>query len=162
VLSVSVTIEGWDQIRESLGAARVRVLPTMLATMRRGLWLHAIPQTKDAVAYQSGIGNAIWGRDQSGLGKQGLVSHGKLIYLGEGKGETALKLRGIPALLEDGGRVREHVIRNGFGRKGKPMRHPGMTLRAHRFGQDAVEKGLAEIQTEVDQAICEMLRRRGL
>jgi hypothetical protein len=170
VITLKITIEGWDRIRESLGTVRGRVIPTMIKTARRGVWLHVVPQTRNAIAQQSGIGRTIWGRDQSGLEKQGLVKQGKLL-IDPQWGRTSLLLRGIPALLEDGGRIKPHIINNPFGRKGVMynrryisggMRHPGMTLRAHGFGRDSMDKGMDPIQREVDEAIGEMLRRNGL
>ena len=161
VITLNIKIEGWDRIRESLGAVRARVVPTMIKTARRGVWLHVVPQTRNAVAQESGIGRTIWGRDQSGLEKQGLVKQGKLL-IDPTWGRTSLILRGIPGLLEDGGTIKPHTIRNGFGHRGRRIPHPGMTLRPHGFGKDSMDKGLDPIQREVDEAIGEMLRRNGL
>ncbi len=161
MITLSLTIEGWDKIRESLGAVRARVIPTMIKTARRGVWLHVVPQTRNAVAQESGIGRTIWGRDQSGLEKQGLVKQGKLV-IGSQYGVTSLILRGIPALLEDGGTIKPHTLRNAFGHPGRRIPHPGMTLRAHGFGKDSMDKGLDQIQREVDEAVGEMLRRAGV
>jgi hypothetical protein len=159
-IRITLTVQGLDRLKSSLGAVRSRVIPTMTKTARRGLWIHVIPKTKEAIAQGSGIGRRIWGENPSGLTDQRLVVASKLI-LGTNYGLTALLLRGIPALLERGGQIQPHVIRSGFGRTGKRMPHPGMTLRPHGFGQAALDKGESSISADVDVAMGEMLRRHG-
>lgn len=159
-INITLTVQGLDRLKASLGAVRSRVIPTMTKTARRGVWLYVVPPTKEKVASDSGIGRRIWGQDPSGLTTQGLVKQGRLV-LGSQYGTTTLLLRGIPALLERGGQIKPHTIRNGFGRKGKRMQHPGMTLRAHGFGQAALDQGESRISADVDVAIGEMLRRHG-
>ena len=159
-LNITLTVEGADRLAASLGAVQVRVVPTMIKTARRGVWLYAVPATKEGVARESGIGRRIWGVNPSGLTDQGLVKQGKLV-IGKHEGITTLLLRGIPALLERGGQIKAHTIRNAFGRKGKRMPHPGMALRAHNFGQRALDRGEARITRDVDVAIGEMLKRHG-
>jgi hypothetical protein len=160
VIELTISLENAEAVRASLSAVSAKVIPTMMRTARRAIWRGPVPKTIQRVARDSGIGSAIWGRDQSGLEKQGLVKQGRLV-LGTTEGETSLVLRGIPALLEDGGKIKEHTIRNGFGRKGKRMRHPGMQLRPHGFGKSSLDQGMAQLQADVDAAITEMVRRNG-
>ena len=159
-LTITLGIEGRERLVGALGSLRVRIIPAMTKTARRGLWVHAVQTTKDSIAQDSGIGRRIWGKDPSGLTDQRLVVASKLI-LGSNYGITSLLVRGIPALLERGGRIQPHTIRSGFGRIGKRMPHPGMTLRAHNAGQRAVNEAAGNIQADVDGAIGEMLRRHG-
>jgi len=159
-LNITLTVEGLDRLRSSLGSVRSRVIPTMIRTARRAVWRYVVPPTKEKIAAESGIGRRIWGENPSGLTTQGLVVQGKLV-IGTAAGTTTLKMRGIPALLERGGQIKPHTIRNGFGRTGKKMPHPGMTLRAHGFGQAALDQGEGQISADVDAAVGEMLRRHG-
>lgn len=159
-LTITLSVEGLDRLKASLGSVRSRVIPTMIKTARRAVWRYVVPPTMDKIAAESGIGRRIWGRDPSGLTSQGLVKQGKLV-IGTVAGTTTLLLRGIPALLERGGQIKPHTIRNGFGRVGKKMPHPGMTLRAHGFGQRSLDEGESQISADVDAAMGEMLRRHG-
>jgi hypothetical protein len=159
-LTVGLTVEGAERLSKSLGAIRVRIIPTMTKTARRGIWVHVIEGTKEGVARDSGIGRRIWGQNPVGLTKQRLVVGSKLI-LGPHAGVTSLLLRGIPALAERGGQIEPHVIRSGFGRTGMRMPHPGMTIRAHNTGQRVMGQNIGKIQKDVDEAIGEMLRRHG-
>lgn len=159
-LTITLRVEGRERLASAFSSVRSRIIPTMTKTARRGLWVHAVQPTKDSIAQDSGIGRAIWGQNPVGLTDQRLVVASKLI-LGSTYGLTSLLLRGIPALLERGGQIAPHTIRNGFGRTGKRMPHPGMTLRAHNAGQRAVDKAAGSIQSDVDEAIGVMLRRHG-
>lgn len=159
-LTVTLSVEHLDTLKGALGSVRRRIVPTMIRTARRGVWRYVVDPVKNMVATESGIGSAIWGKDQSGLTSQGLVVQGKL-NIGSHAGTTTLKLRGIPALLERGGPIKAHTIKNAFGHSGRKMPHPGMTLRAHGFGQRGLDEGEAAIFSDVDGAIGEMLRRHG-
>jgi len=163
VITLTMSVQYWDRVKDSLSTVRTRIVPTMVKTARRGVWLYVVPPTRNTIAFESGIGRSIWGRDQSGLEKQGLVKQGKLLLdAGSHWGRTSLLLRGIPALLEDGGRIKPHTLKNAFGHKGRRIPHPGMTLRAYGFGKRAMDRGLGAIQMDVDVALGEMLRRNGL
>ena len=159
-LTVTLSVEHLDTLKSALTSVRDRTVPTMIRTARRGVWRYAVEPVKNMVATESGIGSAIWGKDQSGLTRQWLVTQGKL-KIEAHSGTTTLKLRGIPALLERGGPINAHTIKNAFGHSGRKMPHPGMTLRAHGFGQRGLDEGEAAIFADVDEAIGEMLRRHG-
>lgn len=163
VITIGLSVERLSQMSQSLAAVGGALIPTMVKTANRGIWRYVVDRVKADVSQASGIGRTIWGRDDSGLDKQGLVRPGRLL-IGADKtwGQASLKLRGIPSLLEQGGRIKPHTIRSGFGRTGKRMPHPGMTLRPHGYGKRAMDAGETRIREDIDAAVGEMLKRRGL
>ena len=160
VITITMSVENAARVSKSLTDTQAAIIPTMAKTARRGVWLYVVPRTRSRIAQESGIGQAIWGRDQSGMEKQGLVKQGKLV-IGQREGFTTLLLRGIPGLLENGGQIKPHTIRNGFGHRGRRISHPGMTLRPHHFGRDTLDAGVGKIGIDINTALAEMLRRRG-
>lgn len=164
MISISLSLENADRVSKSLGQVEHAIIPTMVKTANRGIWQHIVPKVRTRIATESGIGRTIWGHDQSGLAKQGLARPGKIL-IGEGGttwGQASLRLRGIPSLLENGGRIKPHTLRNAFGHRGRRIRHPGMTLRPHHFGRETLDAGEARIRQDIDEALAEMLRRHGL
>ena len=164
VITIGLSLENVDRVSKSLGQVEHAIIPTMTKTANRGIWQHVVSKVRTRIAQESGIGQAIWGRDLSGMEKQGLVRTGRLL-IGEGGttwGQVSLVLRGIPSLVENGGRIKPHTIRNGFGHRGRRIPHPGMTLRPHRIGRDSFSAAEDRIRNDVDAAVGEMLKRRGL
>lgn len=178
MITLEVFPEQMARLKDAMAGVQARTVPTVLKTARKAVWLYVVPEVKTRVANESGIGRAIWGGTShwdgsdrmGGLDKQGLIAQGRLLITQDG-GQTSLVLRGIPALLEGGGPIKPHTIRRPWGNKGpggktlaKPrprMQHPGMQLRAHRFGRDELRTDESEIQSYVTQAVGEMLRRAG-
>jgi hypothetical protein len=170
MITVTIKPDQVERLKGALEAVQAKTLPTVLKTIRKALWVYTVDDTKRAIASGSGIGRRIWGDNPSGLDRQGLVGPGKM-GIGEGEGFTTFVLRGIPALLEGGGPIKPHQIRRPWGNKGKGgkelrkprprMQHPGMTLRAHRFGLRELDADEAQIKAYVDEAVGEMLRRNG-
>lgn len=178
MISVGIDQAQFDRIAAAFQGVQVRTVPTVLRTARKAVWTFVVPDVKARIANDSGIGRTIWGgtsfwdgSDRTiGLDRQGLVTQGRLLITEDG-GQTSLVLRGIPALLEGGGTIAPHDIRRPFGnkdRRGKElekprprMRHPGMRLRAHRFGRDELRSDEGQIQAFVTEAVAEMLRRHG-
>jgi hypothetical protein len=178
VISLHVDPGQMARLKAGFATVSVRTVPTVLRTARKAVWQFVVEDVKKSIANDSGIGRSIWGGksfwDGSertiGLDKQGLVSQGRLLITQDG-GQTSLVLRGIPALLEGGGPIKQHYIKRPFGNKdkgGKPLRqarpkmlHPGMQLRAHRFGRDTLRAAEGKIQGYVNDAVGEMLRRAG-
>ena len=171
VITITMSVENAARVSKSLTDTQAAIIPTMAKTARRGVWLYVVPRTRSRIAQESGIGQAIWGRDISGMEKQGLVKQGKLLMWLK-SGQTSLLLRGIPGLLEEGGRIKPHIIKHPFGHKEgyatrrgggwiAGMRHPGMTLRPHHFGRETLGAGVGKIGIDINTALAEMLRRRG-
>jgi hypothetical protein len=178
VISVHVDRSTFDRVKASLASVQAAFVPTVIKTARRAVWIHVVPNVVKRVANESGIGGAIWGGTShydgstrtEGMTDQGLVAQGRLLITEDG-GVTSLVLRGIPALLEGGGTIAPHAIKRPFGnldprgreleKKRAPMQHPGMQLRAHRFGRDELKRADAAIQADVATAVTEMLRRHG-
>jgi hypothetical protein len=130
----------------------------------------------------SGIGRTIWGKNPSGLTKQKLVT----AIEPRGGGEsvdgtltgdavvTGVKLRGIPRLLEDGGRIKPHTIKPRGGAVGRArlafmgsrglvmprsVRHPGAPVRAHGFAAATLQRNgpaiVADVNLSVQNAVAE-------
>jgi len=164
MISIGLSLENADRVSKSLGQVERAIIPTMVKTANRGIWLYVVHKVRTRIAQESGIGQAIWGRDVSGMEKQGLVRTGRLL-IGEGGitwGQASLVQRGIPALLESGGQIKPHTLRNAFGHRGRRIPHPGMRLRPHHIGRSVFADAEGRIQNDIDAAIAEMLRRRGL
>lgn len=156
-ISINLSIENADRVAASLSSVKERVLPTMMKTARRAAWRTAIPGTKARISSGRGIGQRIWGVNPSGLDK--VVKAGKLL-LGP-TWQTSVILVGIPALLENGGRIKPHFIRRGFGRPRNRIPHPGMNLLAKHHAQAALDKSWPVIMRDVNDAIGVMLKRHG-
>ena len=153
--SVSVDIRGVDHLTHRMDSIAGRLIPTMVKTIQWALYNRgAIPAVKVSVAQRSGIGHTIWGANPSGLDK--IVNAGRAV-IGQDRGQTSLLMKGIPAMLEDGGRIAPHQIRNAFGHRGRRIPHPGMTLRAHGFGRSALEGSRSAITKAVDEAVARMI-----
>lgn len=110
----------------------------------------------------TGIGRAIWGKRASGLSK--LVYGMRVTKVGD-ELQTGIKLKGIPALLEDGGRILPHVIKpknapflvfqagGRWVRTAKGVRHPGMPLLAHNFARTAIARETPAIIEDLNREI---------
>lgn len=121
-------------------------------------------QVRKEIRTGSGIGRSIWGQKAGGLTKQKLVSiippHASADAI-----ETGLSFRGIPKLVEQGGRIKAHVIKANRskrlifeGRAGRTVvthsvKHPGAAVRAHLFGQRAIRQNEPTIADDVNRSI---------
>lgn len=162
-MELSLDLRGVDAL-----IAKNARFPKMLSravvnSFRRTLRRTATSVQRD-IRSQSGIGRTIWGKNASGLRKQSLVT---IIRprVTEGAIETGLRFRGIPKLLEEGGRLKAHKIRGKSargllvfeGRKGlvviKSVQHPGAAVRAHGFGGSALRRNERTIAQDVDASI---------
>ncbi len=111
---------------------------------------------------ESSLGRKIWGRSASGLKSQGLVSI--IEPKGEGDGiVTGLRFKGIPRLLEDGGRIKAHRIKAREGRLvfevggktiyARAVKHPGGPVHKHGFGSRRLRENERLIADDVNRSI---------
>jgi len=163
VIDLQLDLRGVDALltknRRFPGILRRAVVNSLRRTVRRTATV-----VKQEIRSGSGIGRTIWGKNASGLTKQGLVSIIRPRVSGDSI-ETGLSFRGIPKLIEEGGRIKAHRIKGktarGFlafeGRKGliltKSVQHPGSTVRAHGFGGSALRRNERMIADDVNAAI---------
>lgn len=131
---------------------------SLTRTTRRG----ATAVKRDVRA--SGIGRRIWGKDPSGLTKQKLVAAISPRVRGDAI-EAGLRFKGIPKLIEEGGRIKQHKIigktKRGLlvfeGHRGtvfaRGVRHPGGPVRQHGFGAAWLRQNESMISEDVNQSI---------
>jgi hypothetical protein len=156
-ISMSGVREGEAQLRKF---ARMLDRPIINA-LRRGL-TRVATATKNEIRTRSGIGRSIWAKKASTLSKQ--VYRMKVTKRGEDL-ETGIKLKGIPALIEEGGRIAAHSIRPksrpflAFQASGrwiftrKPVQHPGSMVHRHGFAKAAMDREAPAIVEEMNRQI---------
>lgn len=168
----------------SFGRALKRALKNSLQRGAR----RSATETRKQVAAQSGIGRTIWGKNQSGLTKQKLVTAieprgGGEAVEGSLSGDavvTGVRLRGIPKLVEEGGRTKAHTIKPRGGAVGRErlafvtggklvrprsVRHPGSPIRPHGFAAATLQRNapgiVADVNRSVQNAVAEAFLGQG-
>lgn len=160
---IELELRGVDELMEGnrrfLREAARAIKNSLSRTLRR-----TATTVRRDVRTASGIGRSIWGRNASGLAKQKLVSIIEPRSRGEDI-ETGLKFKGLPRLIEEGGRIKPHPIKANRarrlvfeGRSGRlvsiqQVRHPGMTVRSHGFGAAAIRQNEGAIAEDVNRSI---------
>jgi hypothetical protein len=153
VIDVMVQLKGVDKLMASNEAFRKR-LPGMVLNGMRNQIRRTITTVKRDIRTQSGIGQTIWGKNGSGLDKVVTLIQARV----QGTNiETGIKLKGIPVLIEEGGRINPHFIRNGFGRSGNRIPHPGMNVRSHFFARTALDRDSNKVLMEVRLAVQKLI-----
>lgn len=169
MIDLQINLRGVEEILAKnarfLPVLRRAVVNSLRRTTRR-----AATEVKADVRTRSGIGRKIWGKDPSGLTKQGLISIIQPQVRGDSI-EAGLKLRGIPRLLEEGGRYGPHTIRSKRGGflvfEGRPrgefgtssmvvtrkVEHRGSPVRPHGFGGSALRRRQSEIADDLNLSI---------
>jgi len=129
-----------------------------------------------------GIGRAIWGRDvtSSGGARKGsnlptFIKLEKTRWTARGL-EGALKAKGLPALVERGGRTRPHTITSksdgvikfslpslpgGFGFAPK-VKHPGAVVPSRPFMRPALEGHVGLIARKIDERLAASVKASGI
>ena len=117
---------------------------------------------------QRGVGRSLFGQKPSGARK--LISRSKLRER-EGEFVQPIKLKGLAAIQEKGGRTRAHVIRAREGGRlsfrigGKPIfirqvRHPGSNMPAIPFAQRAASRHVGLLAQEMDKELARVVEPR--
>jgi hypothetical protein len=150
-MEVSIQLKGVDKLMAQNRAFAGRLPGTVLNAVRRPL-RRKITVIKKRLRTECGIGTSIWGKDPSGLNRivtllKARVSAGALV--------TGVKLVGIPAKIEGGGRFNPHTIRRGFGRG--PIPHPGSAVRAHNIARQEMDAVAPEVMNAVREDIQKLI-----
>lgn len=153
MIDVMVQLNGVDKLMASNEAFRKKFPGTVLNAFRRQL-RRTITTVKREIATDSGIGQTIWGKNRSGLDKVVTLIQARA---SEGQIETGIRLVGIPRLVEEGGPIKPHFIRNGFGRSGNRIPHPGMTIRAHHIARRALDRDTSKVLMEARLSIQKLI-----
>lgn len=168
-MDLDVELRGVDVLIEANETFRRRLPFNVLSSLRQQV-NRTIATVKKDIAQRSTFGRKIWGKNPKGLDKQ--VTFIKFRVTADGGVETGIKLVGIPRLLEDGGRIKEHTIRGnpflifsapwakGLAVIAKKVNHPGGPVPARRFAAQAMERdsgsALAEVSAGVNRLIGEV------
>lgn len=155
-----------DRLVEQSQAFRRSLARTLKNSFTRTLRRTATVVKKDVRG--AGIGRSIWGRNSSGLTKQ------KLIQTIEPRSDgdeivTGLVLRGIPRIMELGGRLGPHRIKANrakrlvfMGRAGTlvsvgSVNHPGARVRPYGFAAHAIRRNEGMIVSDLDASVAKAL-----
>jgi hypothetical protein len=152
-VELTLQLKGVDQLMAQNRAFAGRLPSTVLNAVRRPL-RRQITVIKKRIRTECGIGRSIWGGNASGLNTvvtliKARVKNGAL--------ETGVKVVGIPALIEQGGRIKPHTIRRGFGRG--PIPHPGSAVRAHNIARQEMDKIGPQIMMAVREDISKLIAK---
>lgn len=164
MMDLTLQLKGVDVLIQTNATFRKRLPVNVLGSIHRQL-KRTITKINRDIATQSSIGRKIWGKNRSGLSKQ--VTLIKARASGDGKAiETGVKLVGIPKLIEDGGRIKPHVIKGDpwlvfQGKTGivsvHSVNHPGGAVHAHRFARQHVERDTSLVLHEVRAGITKLI-----
>lgn len=155
---MSVETTGFKEREAELrGFARILDRP-VLDAFQRGAKRIA-EQTRTDIASE-GIGRSIWGKKPRGLTR--VVQEIRPEKTGD-ELISGVRLKGIPAMIEEGGRIQTHKIKatpkrpiaskaRGFFSKG-PVTHPGMSLAARHYGEHALTRETPSIVEDMNREI---------
>jgi hypothetical protein len=158
VISLSASVSGVKEREAELRKfARMLDRPVINA-FRRGV--RRIATEVRTKMRGEGIGRSIWGRKPASLTKQ--VYGMRVTKVGD-ELTTGVKLKGLPAMIEEGGRVRPHQIKprpgkalasaaRNFFAKG-PVQHPGMSIGARHFARTAMSREAPAIMADCNREI---------
>jgi hypothetical protein len=146
VIAIQINLAGAPELIAKSNRIRSLVSRVTLNAIRRVVRRH-ITTTKQDIRTQSGIGRSIWGKNASGLNT--IVSLIRARMTPE-MIETGIKLKGLPKMIEEGGRTKPfqmHPYGNKFAKK---VTHPGAPIRAHHFAQTQLLRASPLIVREVE------------
>jgi hypothetical protein len=167
VIALGLQLLGIEQAIERTRTARRDISRATLNAARRVV-RRRLTRIRQDIRTATGLGVSIWGDSPSGLSK--IVSLVRA-RIEEGRVETGIKLKGLPAIIETGGRLRPHTIRPQYGKflanpalnfiSRGPVRHTGANVRPHGIAQRHADDSLPEILREMDLALNEVASGRG-
>src|SRR5512139_456432 len=154
--NLTLDLRGVEELLKKNSSFPARLAGAVRGSLQGVIGRTVVDQTIRDLQTRSQISRKIWGRNPSGLIRQGLVHAIRARTVGDSI-ETGLALRGIPALLERGGRFKPHKIKGKrahgylvfFGRPRdewsettlvftkKRVKHPGNVVMPHGFGGSA-------------------------
>jgi len=150
-MELSLKLNGVDKLMAQNRAFAGRLPGTVLNAVRRPL-RRRITVIKRRIKTECGIGVSIWGANASGLNKIVTLIKARVR---EGALETGVKVVGLAALIEQGGRIKPHIIKRGFGRK--PMPHPGSDVRGHNIARQEMDSVGSEVMFAVREDIQKLI-----
>jgi hypothetical protein len=146
VIDFSIEVRGLQETMDSFKQFRRRVPGTVLNAVRRPL-RRRVTKVRQGIRRESGIGRSIWGKKGNAIDLAKIVKLIKAKVAGA-QLVTGISLKGFPALIEEGGQVKPHAIKNAFG-QGKVAKHRGMTVRPHGIAK----RVLAGVGAEIVEAV---------
>ncbi len=154
MLTLSVELKGVDALMKDNAEFRQKLPANVLNSIRRQI-RRTITTVKQDIRTKSRFGERIWGQKPKGLDK--LVTLIKAQSTGLAI-RTGIKLKGIPAMIESGGKIQAHKIQGvpwmsfqikGIGIRIKTVNHPGSAVRGHGFAERALERDADLVNKEV-------------
>lgn len=160
MIDITLDLRGAEELIGTSRKIQGLIGRTTLNAMRRVV-RRRITTTKKRIRTESGLGTSIWGKKGSGLEKMVTLIKARLT---PETIETGIKLKGLPKLLETGGRTKAHDITSKSGVLGpwtfngrmmfaKTVKHPGSTIRPHGIAEAELKAAGPEVVREVDAAL---------
>lgn len=165
-VSIEFDMKKLQRIMDAPPKIRREAMRRILNVARKGMRRIAT-QMRERIRRDSGLGRTIWGKKAGGLSK--LVSVGRARQFPDGF-EIAVKLKGLPAMIEQGGHIKAHQIPKRKGGRlmafsvggkrvfAKRVNHPGAAVRPHRFAEPLVAKEAPLLGKEMGTEIAAVLR----
>lgn len=166
------TLAGDKELLKALPAYR-KQLPKVCRNAMQRVLRKKVTLIKKRIKTESGIGRTIWGRHGKGAGLDKLVYVGK--PFGSEDGITLpVKLKGLPAMIEKGGKTAKHPITPTRGGRlafpgtkqfagqlilAKAVNHPGAHIRSHGFASQVLSNAGPEIIAEVSASIAKLKQK---
>ncbi len=150
-MELTLQLKGVDKLMAQNRAFAGRLPGVALNAVRRPL-RRKITVIKRRIKTECGIGDSVWGKNASGLNRIVTLIKARVRA---GALETGVKVVGLAALIEQGGRIKPHTIRRGFGRG--PMPHPGSTVRGHNIARQEMDAVSSEVMLAVREDISKLI-----
>jgi hypothetical protein len=152
-MDLNIQLKGVEKLMAQSAGFRKAVPRVVLNAIRRPL-RRKITVIKRRIRNECGIGASIWGAKAKGLDTLVTLIKAKLK---DQSIVTGIKLRGIPSMIEGGGRFKPHTIKSGFGRG--PIPHPGANVRPHNIARQEVDAAYSEILHAVREDITKQIAK---
>lgn len=150
-MEINIQLKGVDKLMAQNRAFAGRLPGVVLNAVRRPI-RRSITVVKRRMRTECGIGVSIFGKNGSGLNSIVTLIKARVR---QNQLETGIKVVGLAALIESGGRIKPHIIRRGFGRG--PIPHPGSAVRAHHIARQELDKVGPEVMHAVREDISKLI-----
>lgn len=136
MIELSLQLKGVEPLIKASASFKRRLPNTVSNAIRRPLRRVATRVKKD-IRTKSGIGKTLWGRKGGTRALDRIVKILPAQIRNGGELYTGLRLRGLAKNIEDGTRIKPHLIKKAWGRV--LVKHPGANVRAHYFATQAMK-----------------------
>ncbi len=146
MIDLSLQVKGLEHLIETSKSFQRRLPNAVLNGIRRPL-RRRLTKIKQRIRRETGIGRNVFGGKGNGSGLDRIV---KMIRPKVGDSRTVVtgvRLTGFASLLEQGGRIKPHLIKRAWGRA--TVKHPGADVRAHYIATQVLNGAAEEIVREV-------------